>query len=219
MIMTTGPATVHSINVVHELRKGPRRTTAIDKRAVDGPIRVTSLGLEGDTQCDTRYHGGPDRAVYAYAREDEEWWASELDRTIDPGLFGENLTTCGLDVTGAMIGERWLVGNEGKDKTSGVVLEVRQPRIPCGNFTARMRERAWLRRFSERGDPGAYLKVIRVGTMIIGDPITIIDRPGHGVSIGAVFTATDRSPFERLLDSGIDLSPDLLDLCRRRSRS
>lgn len=212
--MATAPARVHSVNILYELRKGPRRTTAIDKRPVNGPVRVTRLGLAGDTQCDQRFHGGPDRAVYAYAREDEDWWSAELDRSIEPGLFGENLTTSGLDVSGALIGEQWQLGSAG-----GIVLEVRQPRIPCGNFTARMKERAWLRRFSERGDPGAYLKVVHNGSMIIDEMIKVIHRPTHGVTIGEVFSSTDRGPFRRLLDSGIDLSPDMLDLCRRRVRS
>src|SRR4051794_9693412 len=99
-----------AVNVVHELIRGPTRWTAIAKRPVSDSVEVNELGLVGDRQCDTRYHGGPDKALYAYASEDAEWWSTELDREIPPGLFGENLTTCGLDITGALIGEQWRIG-------------------------------------------------------------------------------------------------------------
>ena len=106
--------------------------TGIDKRPVDGPVRVTvpgprgtaATGIAGDVVCDLRVHGGPDQAVYAYAREDLDRWAAELGRDLPGGVFGENLTTSGLDVTGARIGERWRIGGE-------VLLEVSAPRIPC----------------------------------------------------------------------------------------
>lgn len=169
-----------AVNVVYAVRQGPRRLTAIDKRPVPGAVEVGWLGLDGDTQCDTRYHGGPDKALYAYASEDAAWWAAELHRDIPPGLFGENLTTCGLDVTGALVGERWRIGDR-------VVVEVRQPRIPCGNFTGRMKEKAWVRRFTAAGRPGAYLKVVATGPVRAGDPVTVEYRPGRGATIGAVF--------------------------------
>ena len=101
---TDATAVLLAVNVVHELIRGPTRWTAIDKRPVHGAVQVGVLGLAGDRQCDTRYHGGPDKALYAYAVEDAEWWAAELGREIPPGLFGENLTTRGLDITGASIG-------------------------------------------------------------------------------------------------------------------
>lgn len=70
-----------AVNVVHEIIRGPTRWTAIDKRPVPGAVVVEELGLVGDKQCDTRYHGGPDKALYAYAEEDADWWSvGEISR-------------------------------------------------------------------------------------------------------------------------------------------
>jgi MOSC domain-containing protein YiiM len=96
--------------------------TAIDKRPVDGPVRVRPLGLHADVQADRKHHGGEDQAVYAYADEDAEHFAAMLDRPVPPGLFGENLRTSGVEVTGAVIGERRRVGET-------LLLEVTIPRI------------------------------------------------------------------------------------------
>src|SRR3712207_4659877 len=100
--MSTGVVT--AVAVVHTFLPNAHRpvgTTAIDKRAVDGPVRLDVDGLAGDTQCDRRHHGGTYQAVYAYADEDAAWWSRELGRPIPPGLFGENLRTSGVDVSGA----------------------------------------------------------------------------------------------------------------------
>jgi hypothetical protein len=127
-----------------------------------------------------RRHGGPDQALYLYAREDADWWAAELGREIAPGYFGENLDTVGLDVSGALIGERWRIG-AGSD---AVEVEVRSPRTPCRNFALRMAEPDWIRRFAEARRPGAYLKVLRMGTVGAGDSVSVLLRPDHDVTVG-----------------------------------
>src|SRR4051812_28155504 len=119
-------------------------STAIDKRLVEGRVPVQRLGLAGDVQCDRKNHGGEYAAVYAYADEDAAWWAAELGREITPGLFGENLRTSGLDVTGAEIGEQWQVGPVGE----GVLLEVASPRLACRTFADRMAETRWVKQFT-----------------------------------------------------------------------
>jgi MOSC domain-containing protein YiiM len=168
-----------TVNVVHELIRGPVRWTAIDKRPVTGPVAVGELGLAGDKQCDRRFHGGLDKALYAYAAEDADWWSTELDRDIPPGLFGENLTTRGLDITGALIGERWRIGGP----KTGILVEVRSPRDPCGNLSARMAIPKFHRRFVATGRVGAYLKVLSTGSVRAGNRIVVVHRPTHGVSI------------------------------------
>lgn len=161
---------------------GPDDVTGIDKRPVDGPLRLERLGVEGDSVLDTEHHGGPDKAVYVYAVEDLRWWAGMLGRDLPPGTFGENLTSEGLDVTGAVVGERWRVG--GPD---GPLLEVRQPRIPCATFQRHLDERAWVRRFTEHGAPGAYCAVLEEGAVRAGDRVEIVHVPAHGVTLGEVF--------------------------------
>jgi MOSC domain-containing protein YiiM len=173
-------ARVVAVNVVHEVIRGPTRWTAIDKRPVRGAVEVGELGLVGDRQCDTRYHGGPDKALYAYAEEDAGWWSVELDRDIPPGLFGENLTTSGLNITGAMIGERWRIGGP----KNGILVEVRSPRTPCGNLSGRMGIHRFHHRFAKTGRVGAYLKVLQTGWVRAGNRIVVVHRPDRGRTIG-----------------------------------
>jgi MOSC domain-containing protein YiiM len=209
--VTGAAARLVAVSVVHELRVDPHGSvsrTAIDKRPVDGPVRLDPLGPVGDTVMDRRDHGGPDRAVYAYAREDLDAWAARLGRELTPGCFGENLTTSGVDVTGAVIGERWLIG--------GAELVVRSPRRPCRTFQDWMDEPHWVKRFTDVGAPGAYLAVVRPGAVAAGDPIEVVHRPEHGVTIGEVFAerAADLARLQLLLDAE-DLAPSLEDRLRK----
>lgn len=196
---------VLAVNVLYKIRRGPTRETAIDKRSVPGPVAVGELGLAGDRQCDSRYHGGPDRAVYAYAAEDALWWESQLGREITPGLFGENLTTIGLDVSSSLIGEQWQIGDPG----AGPLLEVRLPRTPCGNLSARLQIPRFHTRFAASGRVGAYLKVLQPGLVCTGDPITVSSQPGHGVTIATWCLQRTPDQARRLLDAGIDLAEPL----------
>jgi MOSC domain-containing protein YiiM len=176
------------------------RITGIDKRPVTGPVSVRGpardgeSGLVGDDIADHRHHGGPDQAVYAYAREDLDGWEAELGRALRPGMFGENLTTEGLDVTGALIGERWRIG-------PAVVLEVSVPRIPCRVFAGQLAERGWVKTFTRKAVPGAYLRVVTPGEISPGDRVEIVARPGHAVTVGLTF---------RALTTGPELLPGLL---------
>lgn len=156
-------------------------SSGIDKKPVAGRVAVRELGLDGDVQVNRKYHGGEGQAVYAYAQSDADWWEHELDRELPPGRFGENLRTTGLDLTGAVLGERWRVGT--------ALLEVTDCRIPCANF-----ERFWgvpqlVKRFTAHGASGAYLRVVEVGELGAGDEIEVVDRPDHGVTTGLAFRA------------------------------
>jgi MOSC domain-containing protein YiiM len=147
--------------------------TAIDKRPVDGRVRVGPYGVYADVQADRKHHGGLDKALYAYAQEDADHWAGVLGREIPPGLFGENLRTHGIDVNAAVIGERWRIGDT-------VEVEVTMPRTPCQTFARRMGgdvERGWVKRFSAERRLGPYLRVVRRGLICAGDEIVVIDRP------------------------------------------
>lgn len=150
-------------------------------------------GLVGDVVGDRRNHGGDTQAVYAYAREDLDHWESVLGRTLPGGVFGENLTTMGVDVNGAVIGERWRIGD--------IELQVTVPRIPCGTFRAWIAERGWLRTFTLAALPGTYLSVVSPGQVSAGDAVTVVHRPAHGVTVAHVFRAVTREP---------DLLPSIL---------
>jgi MOSC domain-containing protein YiiM len=195
----------------------PEGLTGIDKQPVDRPVRVTApgpkgvgaSGLAGDAVCDTRHHGGDDQAVYAVAREDLDSWERELGRPLAGGAFGENLTTQGLDVSGARIGERWRIGAE-------LILEVTCGRIPCHLFQAHLGEKGWVKRFTEKGAPGAYLRVVEPGEIRAGDSIEIVHRPDHDVTVALQFRAvtTGRELLPRLLAAGEALHPESLKKAR-----
>jgi len=171
----------------------PGMLTGIDKRPTRDPVPVSapatkgSGGLLGDHVCSAAEHGGPDQAVYAYAREDLDEWATELGVPLTPGTFGENLTTSGIDVTEARIGERWRIGDT-------VVLEVTRPRIPCRTFAAWLGYRDWIKQFTVRATPGAYFRVIVPGEIRTGDPVAVMARPEHDVTIGMTFRALTLEP-------------------------
>ena len=165
--------------------------TGINKRPVDRLVMVrppgpktTGLhsGLVGDQIFDIANHGGDTQAVYAYAREDYDWWQARLSRRLANGLFGENLTTEGVDVNGAVIGERWHIGPR-------LVLQPTFGRIPCATFQHKMGEPRWVKTFTRANRPGAYLRVLEPGEVCAGDPVTVRDRPAHGVTIALAFRA------------------------------
>jgi MOSC domain-containing protein YiiM len=197
---------VVTVNVVARVGPGYFGDTAIDKRPVTGPVEVSELGLAGDRQL-SRIHGGRDKAVYAYAIEDAEWWAAELGREIPPGLFGENLRTSGIDVTGALIGERWRIED--------VVLEVRLPRTPCENLSLRMGIERFHRRFNATGRVGAMLAVLTPGVIEAGDQIAVGQRPGHDVTIGSMAIGPTAGQMQRMLDSGVPLATSVRAKAKR----
>jgi MOSC domain-containing protein YiiM len=209
-------AQIISVCRVAELRpdSGNIGVTAIDKRPLDGPVAVKKLGLYGDVQADRAHHGGPDKAVYAYADEDARHFEHLLGRPVAPGLFGENLRTSGLDVTGAVVGERWRIGDT-------LELEVTTPRTPCGTFARRMGEKQWVKRFTAEGRPGAYLRVVSAGSVAVSDPVEVVARPSHGVTIGELFAGLKPERAQRLLDAAGDgwaIADPVLGIATRAAR-
>lgn len=200
---------VQAVCVVHaDVPLGRRGVvqSAIDKRPVDGPVDVHELGLAGDHSRDTKFHGGVDQAVYAYDEAEAERWASELGREIPPGWFGENLRTSGVAVTDAVVGSRWRVGD--------LVLEVTIARRPCSTFARWTNEPGWVKRFSERGDVGAYFRVLEPATVHSGAPIRVEHVPDHGVTVRDLFLGTNPAGLEQLLRT-----PDLPVKVERDARA
>lgn len=185
---------VLTVNIA-EPRTSPddgRLLTGIDKRPTAAEIEVRSpgpmqgglgSGLVGDLIGNDAFHGGDDQAVYAYAREDLDVWQTRIDRDITNGAFGENLTTTGVDVTNAVVGERWRIG------TGGLLLEVSRPRIPCRTFALWLEIQGWIKTFTSTAVPGAYLRVLAPGTVRAGDRIEVVERPAHDITVGLVFRA------------------------------
>lgn len=167
--------------------------SAIWKAPVAGRVRARGVNLEGDEQADRKAHGGPDKAVYAYAVEDMRWWEQRLGLSLEYGQFGENLTTQGIEVSDALVGERWEIGT--------AVLEVSEPRVPCWRLGVRMNDQMFPRRFTEALRPGTYLRIIVEGDLAAGDEIRVIHRPDHDLTVRDVFRiyTRDRDEIGRLI--------------------
>jgi MOSC domain-containing protein YiiM len=184
-------------------RRGRALLSAIVKEPVEGRVRVEGVNLAGDDQADRSVHGGPDKAVYAYAREDIDWWEEISGAELPNGVFGENLTTLGVDVSGSIIGERWRMG--------GVVLEVCQPRLPCSKLGIRFGDLRMVKAFANASRPGAYMRIIEEGDLGAGDELTIVSRPDHGVTLAMVSDAIFKDP---ALAPRVLLAPQLSDELR-----
>ena len=173
---------VNVTSVVHEGQwTGSEGRTGIDKRGVLGRVAFAHEQVANDVIIDRNAHGGYDQAVYAYAREDADWWEREIGISIDNGRFGENLTTQGIDVNAALIGERWQIGS--------VILEVSQPRIPCRVFAGFWQRPTLIKEFMAAGRPGAYLRIIQEGEIGEGDTIEVIHIPKHAITIADLYAA------------------------------
>jgi MOSC domain-containing protein YiiM len=210
-------ARVVSVNVgrvVQASWAGRPQQTAIDKSPVEGPVRVRPLGLEGDGVGDPRFHGGIHQAVYAFAREDLDHWGEQLGRPVGPGVFGENLTTVGIDLNATVLGERWRVGT--------TLLQPVEVRTPCNTFKTWLGRQgfdntAWVKRFTRTARPGVYLRVLEEGHVQAGDTVVVEDRPDHGVTVATMFAAymTDPSRLPELL--AVDgLKPAVYAAARRQ---
>ncbi len=167
--------------------------TAIDKRPAAGPVAIGPLGLEGDEYADKEHHGGVEQAVYAYAREDLDWWTEQLGRELRDGIFGENVTTAGIDISAALIGETWRLGT--------AVVQITAPRIPCVTFKSWLDEPHWVKRFAAAGRPGTYLRVLTPGVVEAGDELTVLSAPSQEVTVAESMRAFygDRDIMRRLL--------------------
>lgn len=184
---------------VGQVREVPRGngtvTTAIWKEPVAGRVPVRGVNLGGDDQADRTVHGGPDKAVYAYGAQDTARWEAELQRELGPGAFGENLTVGDLDVSAALVGERWEVGS--------TLLEVTQPRVPCFKLGLRMGDPGFLKLFARASRPGAYLRILREGDVGAGDAVTVVHRPAHAVTMRLMSDALlkDHALLPRVLEA------------------
>lgn len=193
--------TVTSVNLARPTQftlRGKLHQTGICKVPASGAVEIAELGLKGDVQADTKVHGGELKAVYGYPQEDYRWWSEQLAEQLEPGRFGENLTTAGLSASGAVIGERWRVGS--------AVLEVTQPRDPCWKLGVRMGDPDFPRRFREAARPGAYFSVHTAGSVAAGDAIEVVHLPAHPITVGLI---------ARLRTEDSELSRLLLQLCRQ----
>jgi MOSC domain-containing protein YiiM len=166
-----------------ELDVGGRTiTTGIYKRPVPRPVRVGRLGLDGDAVVDGKVHGGPDQAVYVFGSEDYEWFSFGVGRSLEPGMFGDNLTIDGLASADFAVGDRLEIGDT-------VVIEVTAPRTPCNTLARRMGNPHFIKRFREGERPGLYCRVVAEGEVHMGDPVAYQLYAGDRVGVVELFRA------------------------------
>ena len=186
--------------------------TGIWKAPVAGRVAVRGVNLDGDDQADRRVHGGPDKALYAYAVEDYDWWATELGRPLEPGTFGENLTVRGINLGDLVIGTRLAVGT--------TELEVAQPRQPCFKLGMRMGDAEFVDRFDDAARFGAYLRIRREGDVGAGDEIDVVRVRTDGITtreLGVAGRDADPPFLQRVVDDP-DVPDGWRDWARRRLR-
>jgi MOSC domain-containing protein YiiM len=162
--------------------------TGIFKQPVAGPVRVGPLHLDGDGQADLQVHGGPDKAVYAYDLSGYRYWRRELSRELPFGQFGENLTLEGMSETEVSIGDVLRAGT--------AVLQVTQPRAPCGKLAMKMGLPGFARQFLEGGRTGFYLRVLEEGEIAASDPIFIAEKDSRGLRVAEMTELMYRSPVD-----------------------
>jgi len=192
-----------SVNVAQPVAiefNGKEVKTGIYKQPVEGKVRVSRLGVEGDSVVDESVHGGLDQAVYLYFTEDYDWWSGQLGKTLEPGIFGENLTVSGLAGRDLVIGDRLMINN--------IELEITAPRTPCFKLAKRMDDAAFPKAFAKAARPGAYARVLREGSLQAGDEIALQPTAEDFASVKEVFVEwhkKDRSleVLKKALDSPI----------------
>jgi MOSC domain-containing protein YiiM len=191
--METAPPDVRLVQVrTGHARRIDGHVTAYGKTPREGPVEARSLGLIGDEVANTRVHGGPEKAVYAYAASNYPLWAAENPRhaaKLVPGGFGENLLIEGLDEATACIGDRWRVGT--------ALVEICQPRQPCATLARWFGDPLIVKAMVLNGRSGWYLRVAQDGAMTAGDPMQLEYRPAGAWSIARVLQASYRSPPDR----------------------
>ncbi len=171
--------------------------TSIFKKPIEGRVAVRRHNLAGDRQADLRVHGGPYKAVYAYASEHFPYWAAELPEMELPwGAFGENLTLSGLTEETAFIGDQFRVGS--------AVLQITQPRMPCFKLGIRFQRSDMVKRFWRSGYAGIYFAITEEGALETGDELELVHRDAGGVSLADVVRlykgqTDDEQLFERML--------------------
>ncbi len=170
--------------------RGRLVSTGIYKTPVEGPVMVHAEGFSGDVQVDRDHHGGPDKAVYAYTRENHRYWAAaRREPDYPPGQFGENLTVTGMPDETVHIGDIFRIGAS--------LMQVTQPRVPCYKLGVKFGDAGLVGEFLVSGRTGFYLRVLEAGIVQAGDPITLFAPDPSQVCIRDAMKALQHGPQRR----------------------
>lgn len=192
------------------------KRSAIAKHPVLGPVPIGTLGLHGDLQVDKRHHGGPEMAVHLYPLAHHDFWREQLgDHALldDPGAFGGNIASEGLDETQVRIGERFRLGS--------ALLEVSQPRMPCATIERRFERKGMVAAILVSGRCGWYFRVIKEGEAMAGDALEAIPDSGTDHTVRETFTALadKKAPADHQLLVSLSQCPTLSGEWRAKADS
>ncbi len=198
--------------------KGRTMRSSIFKKPVNGPVALGKTSLAGDGQANLDVHGGSYKAVYAYSHDHYAWWSKKLGRNdLSFGQFGENLTISGLDEDDIAIGDQLLTGT--------ALMVVTGPRIPCAMLGVKFDDKMMLRKFSDAGRPGFYLRVLETGVLEAGDEVKKVKAGAGGLSIRAMYNAYSKPKSREacdILEHALtlpDLDPDFIPRINKHLRA
>jgi MOSC domain-containing protein YiiM len=171
-----------SVNIAsaRPLSESVSTPTGIFKQPIPGSVEVGALGLAGDHIANKTHHGGPDQAVYVYSQHDYAWWEQQLNRTLAPGWFGENLTLSHLGPHSPRVGDVWQF-------SGGLTLHLTGPRIPCSKLAARMGDPGFVKAFVQANRGGVYARVLQPSAVQKGESVTVVPGPTEAPTIDALF--------------------------------
>jgi MOSC domain-containing protein YiiM len=175
---------------------GKEFLTGMCKQPVSGEVFLSKQGFEGDGVGDPRHHGGEDKAVCVYSMDHYPYWGATLNITMPAAAFGENLSVEGLREGDICIGDVYRIGT--------AVVQVGQPRQPCGTLAARYGRNDLIKLIADSGKTGLYFRVLTEGLVQAGDVISLVERDAHGVTVdfaNHIFYQghADRSGIEKVL--------------------
>lgn len=156
-------------------------STAIWKTATQHPVMLTSTNLVGDGQADLEHHGGTDMAVLIYSYDHYNYWEQQLNRKLEYGSFGENVTVVGLTEHDVCIGDTFQWGE--------AIVQISQPRYPCYKLGIRHEAPELFQLVLDTGYTGYYVRVLQPGLVSKEAGLHRLQRHPLGISIAAVSEA------------------------------
>ncbi len=139
---------------------------------------LRSLGFDGDGQGDRVNHGGVDKAVCVYPFDHYAHWEKLFGHGLEPGAFSENLTVSNAVETAVCVGDVFRVGE--------AVVQVSQPRTPCGKLAGKNGQRLLTRWVGQTGYTGFYMRVLSEGLVSEGDAFEPVEAHPERIPIAAV---------------------------------
>jgi MOSC domain-containing protein YiiM len=153
---------------------GKEYSSGVGKQRVKD-VFLTKEGFQDDGVEQTKFHGGPDRAVLFYCYEHYNQWKLEFGKEFVVPGFGENITVSGLSEETVHIGDLYQIGE--------AFIQISQSRIPCSTLSKYNEEHSLLSRLVSTGFTGFLGRVVQEGWISDESDITLVERIPNSVSV------------------------------------